>query len=382
MRVFVILTGLVVWLIFSCAPKSAIQAPQSNPAPIVVTKSASGGWEEQWDGVVKEGKKEGWVVIYSTLGSDTRDFLTRAFKEKYGILLEFIAARGGETAQKLLTERRAGIYNADIWLGGVGSVITFLKPQKVFEPLEPSLILPEVRDPKMWVGGELEFVDKDRTMMAHLSYIVPPVAINTSLVKPDEIKSHRDLLQPKWKGKMVMQEPWSAGTGISWFSVVSHPTVMGLDFMRELARQEPVIISDRRLQMEWVAQGKYPVAIAPQSDTVGMFKREGAPVAQLLLTEGNYVAAGSGFIVLVSQASHPNAAKLFINWFLSKETQTLYSKSNLLPSSRLDVPTEHVDPISVRQPAIKYFNRNNEEFIAGDLERSKLAREIFGQMAR
>lgn len=377
MRKYIVLTGLVLLFLFSCSPKAALQLPESTSTPSLITKAS---WEIEWDRIVKEGKKEGWVVIYSTLGSDTRDFLTRAFKDKYGVSLEFISGRGAEVAQKIFTERKAGIYNADIWLGGVGSAITLLKPQQVFDRLEPALILPEVADPKMWVGGELEFVDKDRTMMAHLSYVVPPLAINTNLVKPDDIKSHRDLLQPRWKGKMVMQDPTSAGTGISWFSVVS--AQLGYDFMRELAKQEPVIIGDRRLQLEWVAQGKYPVAVAPQSDTVGMFKREGAPVSHLILIDGTYVAAGSGFIVLVNKAAHPNAAKLFVNWFLGREAQTLYSKSNLLPSSRLDVPTDHSDPINIRQPGMKYFNRNSEDFISGDLERQKIAREIFGHLMR
>ncbi len=374
-HISLILLGLL--FLFACSPKSVLQLPESTATPALITKVS---WEVEWDKVVKEGKKEGWVVIYSTLGSDTRDFLSKALKDKYGISLEFISGRGAEVAQKILTERKSGIYNADIWLGGVGSAITLLKPQNVFDRLEPALILPEVADPKMWVGGELEFVDKDRTMMAHLSYVVPPLAINTNLVKPDDIKSHRDLLQPRWKGKIVMQDPTSAGTGISWFSVVS--AQLGYDFMRELAKQEPVIIGDRRLQLEWVAQGKYPVAVAPQSDTVGMFKREGAPVSHLILIDGTYVAAGSGFIVLVNKAAHPNAAKLFVNWFLGREAQTLYSKSNLLPSSRLDVPTDSSDPINIRQPGMKYFNRNSEDFISGDLDRQNIAREIFGHLMR
>lgn len=369
---------LIILPLLSCAPAEKTQNPVVSVSEQPLAVKAS--WEEEWNKITKEGRKEGWVVIYSTLGSDTTNLLTKVFKEKYGVSLEFISGRGAEVAQKLSTERKAGIYNADIWLGGVGSAITLLKPQNAFDKLEPVLILPEAVDPKMWVGGELEFVDRERTMMAHLSYVVPPLAINTSLVKPEDIKSHRDLLQPRWKGKMVMQDPTSAGTGISWFSVLS--TQLGYDFMRELAKQDPVIIGDRRLQLDWVAQGKYPVAIAPQSDTVGMFKREGAPVAQLILDDGTYVAAGSGFIILVNKAAHPNAARLFINWFLGKEAQTLYSKSNLLPSSRLDVPTDHLDPVTVRQSGVKYFNRNNEEFIAGDLERQKVAREIFGNLMR
>lgn len=244
-----------------------------------------------------------------------------------------------------------------------------------------ALILPEVTNQNMWYDGKLDFADKERTVFPYLMYTVPPLAYNTTIVKPEDINSYRDLLNPRWKGKMVMQDPSLTGTAINWFGVVSE-IIMGMDYMRELAKQEPVITRDRRLQVEWLAHGKYPIAIAPQADILGNFEREGAPIKKHTPVEGSHKSAGSGHIALINRAPHANAARLYINWLLGQEAQTIHSKVNLLPSARVDVPTAHVDPSNILQPGIKYFQTSKEEFILGDVKRAENAVEIFGPLLR
>lgn len=377
---FPFLLVLVILGLYSCSARTT-QAPSSEKAPAAapaapVTSTAGGQWEK----VVSQAKKEGNVVVFGTVAGETTTVMGKAFLDKWGMRAEFIGGRGAEVAQKILTERKSGLYLIDVYLGGTTSAVTMLKPAQVFDPLEPALILPEVADPKMWANG-LDFVDKDRTIMPYLSYAVPPMAINTNQVKPEDIKSYRDLLQPRWKGKIVMQDPSQPGTAIVWFGVVSE-LIMGIDYMKDLAKQEPVITRDRRLQVEWLAQGKYPIAIAPQSDILGNFEREGAPIKKHLTQEGTFRTGGSGFIALVNQAPHPNAARLFINWFLGKEAQTLYSKNNLLPSARVDVLKDHVDPGNIVQPGVKYFEVDKEDFVRFDTKRWEIAREIFGPLMR
>ena len=207
------------------------------------------------------------------------------------------------------------------------------------------------------------------------------MAYNINSVRPEDIKSYRDLLNPQWKGKMVIQDPTQTGTAINWFGVVSE-VIMGMDYVRELAKQEPVITRDRRLQVEWLAQGKYPIAIAPQSDTLGTFEREGAPIKKHTPVEGAHTSAGSGHIALINRPAHPGAARLFINWLLGREAQTIHSKASLLPSARADVPVDHLDPSSIIQPGIKYFHTSREEFILGDIKRMQNAQEVFGHLVR
>lgn len=380
MKVIVTLAFFLVLIsLISCSPEARTPlTPEAKPAILQVAMEK---WQIEWERVVSQAKKEGTVVIYTTLGSETTTVLRQAFKSRFGVEAEFVGGRGGEVAQKILTERRAGLYLVDIYQGGANTAVLILKPGKVFDPLEPALILPEVTNPNMWYEGKLDFADIERTVFPYLMYTVPPLAYNTTIVKPEDINSYRDLLNPRWKGKMVMQDPSLTGTAINWFGVVSE-IIMGMDYMRELAKQEPVITRDRRLQVEWLAHGKYPIAIAPQADILGNFEREGAPIKKHTPVEGSHKSAGSGHIALINRAPHTNAARLYINWLLGQEAQTIHSKVNLLPSARVDVSTEHVDPSNILQPGIKYFQTSKEEFILGDVKRAENAVEIFGPLLR
>lgn len=366
---------------WSCAGKESSNAlPQTNivtPA----TPATKLAWEGEWDKVLVGARREGKVVIYTTLGGETTPILRKAFTDKYGIAVEYIGGTGGEMAQKILTERKAGLYLVDLWQGGNTTLINSLKPAGVLDTLEPALILPEVKDASKWLGGRLEYVDREGTILPYLAYAAPPIAINTSLVKTEEMKSYKDLLNPRWKGKITIQDPTSPGFGQNWFAVALELGV-GLDYMQELVRQEPAVIRDRRLQVEWLAQGKYPVAIAAQSDILGAFEKEGATLKKITLLEGTNRSAGSGNISLIKQAPHPNAARSFLNWVLTAEAQTLHSKANLLPSARVDVSTEGLDPSNIIQPGVKYFNADNEDFILSLPQKRNLAREVFGQLVR
>ena len=85
---------------------------------------------------------------------------------------------------------------------------------------------------------------------------------------------------------------------------------------------------------------------------------------------------------MVKKAPHPNAAKVFINWILSKEGQIFYSRALGVQSARLDVPTDFQDPLSVRQPGIKYFNASTEEVLLSEPEHRKIIIEIFKSVGK
>lgn len=383
-RLLVGIIALTVLLANSCAPReTASQASSQSSANVkpeaVSTSAAKAAWENIWEKVLSQARKEGSVVVIGTLGNESTTPLRLAFKEKHGIGAEFISGRGGEITQKLLQERKAGLNLIDIYMGGATTPVAQLKPSKVFDPLEPTLILPEAADKKKWLNG-MEFVDQERTIFPYSVSVQTSLAINTNLVKPDEIKYNRDILNPRWKGKIVLYDPTAPGMGQAWFGVTS--AIFGMDYMRDLAKQEPVITRDIRLQVEWLSQGKFPVAIAIQPDMVSIFMREGAPVRRLQLNDGHWKTGATSHIGLINQAPHPNAAKLFINWFLGREAQTLNSKTDLLPSARLDVPTDHVDPATVIKPGVEYFNANTEDFILTAPERMKVARDIFGPLLK
>lgn len=98
--------------------------------------------------------------------------------------------------------------------------------------------------------------------------------------------------------------------------------------------------------------------------------------------EGTYLSLGYGGVFGLKDPAHPSAAKLFINWLLMKEAQTLYSRAMGNPSLREDVPIEHIPEILLRKPGMKLHDGNSEEFTLSLPKRYREAREIFGHLIR
>lgn len=382
-------------ILYTCAPKSvpdgALEYPSISSGPSVdgqaLVKSASGGWEMQWQKMLAEAKKERKLLLYATIETSVSIPLAEAFKEKTGITVEIVTGRGGELSQKILTENRAGLNLADIFLGGSQTIVTALKPSGMLEPLVTSLLLPEVKDPTMWLSKRLPFADKEEKYVLNVRAQVggtSEILINTQFTSIEEINSYYDLLSPKWKERIVIQDPTTAGRGNLWFSTQLETKSLDEAFMRELVRQKPVISRDKRLMVEWVARGKYFINIAPGTETVEEFQRAGVPLLVSSVKGGAvYVNAGSGSVAMLAKPAHPNTAVIFLNWFLSKEGQTIFSKAYDAPSARLDVPISHLDPELIPKPDIKYLNTDSEEFL---IKRStyydRLAKDIFGPLLK
>ncbi len=379
-----ILVGLMI--LVSCA-KSTVQGttplPGGNPVKTPVVTPAKIGWELELQQTAEAAKKEGTVVVYMTAGAEVREALVKGFRDKYGITVEALNMTGREMAVKLTRERQQGLYLADIYQGGVTTPITLLLPSGTFfDPLEPAFVLPELKDPaliqKTWYEGKLLWVDKDKMVLPFMGFAIDWAFVNTDLVKVDEMKSLRDLLNPKWKGKLLLYDPSSTGVGGKLFGTIG-TFGPGFDFWRELAKQEPVIMRDHRQMAEWIAQGKYSIAIAPRPEEAQAMKDAGAHVTLLLPpVEGSILTTGSGGLAIMNKAAHPNASKLYVNWLLSKEGLTTFTKAYGAPSLRLDVPTDFLPTQKLRQPGVKYIWPEEETYLLKEVTFYPMAREIFG----
>lgn len=220
-----------------------------------------------------------------------------------------------------------------------------------------------------------------------LSFMAAPstggTVINTNQVRAKEITSYKDLLDSRWKGKIIMNDPTVSGKGLRWFGVALTLGYLDIDYMKALAKQEPVITRDRRQQAEWLALGKYPVALSVVDALVTEAMRAGAPVQFInLLEDKPWLSAGGSTLVVINGRPHPNATSIFINWLLGKEGQTIFARYYDSQSARVDVPTEHVREDERRVPNMDYFNGESEEFLMKQPEHAITAREIFGHLLR
>lgn len=357
---------LMVALFFACAPRISPEE-KSTPSPDNITRenqsTGKESWQVEWGKWLETSKKERSVVIITNIGPEVNRALSQAFQEKLGIQAEFIVMRGPEIAMKLETERRAGLKLTDIAFTGSSTLVAVLSPGGFVEPMGPQIILPELKDPKVWWNGKLPLTGLGYGMGV-LKYSSVPLAINTDKVKPDEIKSYRDLLNPKWKGRIVMDDPTVGGSGLKWASyILWTKTAGGEDFLRSLVKQEPAISRDRRLVVEWLARGKYDIALNARPEVTKPFIDMGTPIKFLTPKEGTYVTAGGSVASLSKNAAHPNAAKVLLNWLLSKEAAILWSKNSGTQSARMDVPTDFLFSDHLRQAGIEYFDGDEDEFV-------------------
>ena len=334
---------------------------------------------QEWEKILAAGKKEGKVAVIGPVGADRRDVLVEPFQKKYGVTVEYFADRGSGIGPRLSTERSAGQYLWDAAVTGTTTGMLVLLPGGMLDPMEPALVLPDVKDPKQWRNGALEFVDPGKRFLVMTPSQRGTLFVNPKVVKPQEIKSYKDLLNPKWRKKIVMDDPTRAGPGQATFTFFYLHPELGPNFIRALAKQEPAILRDYTQEIDGIAREKYSILIGVSDIVAEERMKDGLPIAILdprQIKEGSDVSPGSGGLGFFNRAPHQNAAKVYINWLLSKEGQEGFAKVNGYISARLDVPTDH-SPWRVPIPgSIKTYTQQAID-IKDDL--TALFKEAFGR---
>ncbi|MBI4331894.1 MAG: extracellular solute-binding protein [Chloroflexi bacterium] len=333
-----------------------------------------------------EAKKEGRVTIYNILGQEPRIAISQAFMAKFGIEAEFASfSRAVEVMAKVQAENRAGLFLADLFFVGTSTNIASMKPAGLLGAMEPLLMLPEVTDPRTWTGGKFPFVDKDKQVIAISAVTRRNIVHNTDFIKKGEITSYKDMLKPQYKGRISLNDPTISGSGAAFLAFLAL-RVWNLDeaseFLTRLVRQQEAVIQrDQRQQVEWIARGRLAIGLAPHPETLVEFVGAGAPLNVATMKEGTYGIAGTGAFSVPDKFAHPNAAKVFVNWLLTREGQTVFARSYGSPSMRIDVSAEGIDPMFLQQPEEKVFF-DDEEMILFRARVQDIAKEIIDNAMR
>lgn len=384
---YLVVPILVIFLVLSCTTPSNYSRPISTPVTTTSERPVvKAEWEVEWGKTLEKGRKEGLVTFYNTLGSEVRNAFNDTFPKATGIGMDFVTGNSSQIVAKIFTEGNAGLNLVDVYAGGLNTIIE-LKSKGYLQPIKSSLILPEVLNPDMWVNKTLPFADINKDTF--FSFRANPggwwITINTDFVKKEELSSFYDLLNPRWKGKIALNDVTAPGSGLRWFSMSVLYYGLSLDYMKQLTKQEPFMTRDERIHMEWIARGKYPIGIAASNDMVAEFKKAGAPILDISPKEEiPYISTGAGTVVLLSKTRHPNAAKVFINWLLSREGQTIFSRARQDTSARVDVPTDHLPSHRIMDPNEKYLIINSEEVLTDPrwIELQDKSKEIFAHLLK
>ena len=314
------------------------------------------GWEKEWNEILAAAKKEGKVVVAGRPNSVVRRELPHAFRARFGIPLEYIGRRSSGTVSKVMMERRSGLYTVDAFFGGTNT--TFILYQgKALDSVREVLILPDALNPSRWKKGKVWFIDpEDKYILRLLYYKSAVLFINTRYVKPEEIKSARDLLSPKWKGKISAFDPTVRGSGTAMMFLHQ----LGEEFVKRLyVDQRPIISRKTRQLSDWLGRGTYPISLDGSTATVKQMQAEGIPVMNIWNVSDlpGRTTAGTGVVVLVNRAPHPNAARVFVNWIASKEGLEVYARAYGHATTRNDIDEASFLPVEeIPRPGVKYLD--------------------------
>ena len=310
-------------------------------------------WREGWEKTLRAAKQEGRLVIYTFPG---QELLFQEFQKNFpDIRLVEVSVRGSERVTRIMSERRAGKYLADILIGGAGSAQSGLLKSGLLDPLKPALLLPEVLDVSKWSGGKHIYGDsEDQYILAFAGTPLYHFHYNTNLVSGREFKSYWDLLNSKWRGKIVVAEPLTGGT-LEPLQFLYHNKELGPGFVKRfLTETDLAVTRDTRQLVDWLAQGKYAISALQNADRIRLWdaKKQGLPVDAFetgKFKEGGLVGSGGGNTALINRAPNANPARVFINWFLSREGQIAYQRlvQGGRNSLRLDIPKDDV-PLHAR----------------------------------
>lgn len=320
--------------------------------------------QAEWEKTVEAARREGQVNVYKFGVFAPLDLFQKAYPE---IRLVAFMGRGGHVEQRVFAERRAGKNLADVVIHGVTPNYTEFYRAKILDPIKPALILPEVLDESRWWEGQHHYSDAERQYV--FVFVGSPQQgsfhYNTRVVDPKEFRSFWDFLVPKWKGKIVARDIRSAGGhGTGGMIFLYHNPEVGPEYIRRLfAEMDITLFRDVRQGTDWLAQGKFPICLGCAD--IDEAKAKGLPVDSFgFMKEGAGLAPRAGSLVLLKKAPHPNAAKVFINWLLSREGQIAVQKASTGDNSfREDISKEDVAPIVRRVKGIKYLNLSRAEVL-------------------
>lgn len=332
--------------------------------------SAQVNWQAEWEKTSRAAETEGQVTLYGCCYEYER--VLEGFKKKYPkIKVTTMLGSGNQLSTRILSERRGDKYLPDVVSAGANTLHDALYKAKVLEPIKPALMLPEVLDSSKWYEGEHRYIDPEKRYI--FAFVANSqsgqVIYNTKQASPAEFKSFWDLLNPKWKGRIASLDPTSFGMGAALQFFYYHPE-LGAPFLKKFYGEMQIVVSrDPRQMTDWLSSGKLPLCIRCNAGgEVEKAIQQKLPLAYLDTEnwkEGGSSSAAGGTLGIPSRAPHPNAAKLLVNWLLSREGQMALQKlgrPDAHNSRRIDIPKDDVDPYNRLDEGKKYLDLAKPEY--------------------
>ncbi|HEY3067898.1 MAG TPA: extracellular solute-binding protein [Methylomirabilota bacterium] len=276
------------------------------------------------DARMEAARKEGKVVWYTSLELQTSERVAKLFESAHrGIKVEVHRTGSGRILQRLMQELQANIKNADVVHTSDAGHFVLLKKQKLLAKYTPA-------GADRFPAG---FKDADGYHYAFRA-TVNTIAYNTKLVAAGDVpRTWKDLLDPKWKGKLVTAHP--GYSGVIATHVLALVNLHGWDYFKELAQNRVMIVQSAVDPAGVVASGERQVAVDGSEYFFYQTKKKGNPLEIVYPKEGVPLVVSPSAIT--SFAPHPNAARLFTDFSFSREVQQVLADSEGLYSGHPEV---------------------------------------------
>jgi ABC-type glycerol-3-phosphate transport system substrate-binding protein len=342
-------------------------------AALPLVHASAQGTTPEWDRTVAAAEKEGSIILNTPPGNTLRDFLNAEWPKAFPkIKLEVNSIDEGGWIQRVRVERGAGKFLWDVSLSG--SVTAFTMKNSGFAvPIVPELVLPDVKDPKTWGGwNRVLFDEESKYVLATQNFLKMPF-FNARLLSPEKVKAEgkKIFLDPELKGKILWHDPLIPGSGET-FAIVMRK-ILGDEGLKTFVTEQVVFTANMMDLVDKMARGQYAIAMGPV--LTSLLKRyQNAGLDFDIRPLGNtpelaaYSNTGGSNLIVMKDAPHPNAAKVFVNWINSKDVAIKLAKATDQDSNREDIPSQ-VDPARARIPGAKYEEPQRESE-AGALKES------------
>ncbi|HYR34861.1 MAG TPA: extracellular solute-binding protein [Burkholderiales bacterium] len=286
--------------------------------------------------LVAGAKKEGQVVLYSTMTVQDGRALGAAFEKKYGVKLVHWRGSAEKIVQRALAEAKAGHDGADVFETSSHRMEVLYREKLLEDFYAPAF---QELSPAALPRGHRQYV------AARFAFFV--LGYNTKLVKPAEVPAtYEDLLHPRWNGRLAIE-----ATDVLWFAALTKTMgeEKGLAYFRRLAAMKPTIRNGHILAAQLVASGEIPLLVTAYNNNIETLKKAGAPVDWKPLAPAFGQASAIG---VAKDSRRPHAALLFADFLLSREGQEFFKSVNRVPSSlAVDTPLNKF-PHEIIDPAI------------------------------
>jgi ABC-type Fe3+ transport system substrate-binding protein len=344
-------------------------------------------WEKQWKEWLTAAKKEGEVSVLVPAGESYRESVQGFSKAFPDIKLNVTAELMRDTLPRILRERSANVYSADVIVGAITPVFFSWIPNGVLSDLKSVLIRPDATDDKNWLCGyNWGWLDKAQKYTFAFTAVAPSdVHVNRDTISESELPAQGStfdaLLEPKWAGKISWQDPRVSGQGqsIAGMILMTH----GADFLKQfILKQKPVFTLDLRLQADWIAHSRYPIALGLDDTVLGDLQAAGIgkTIRPIYFKEIRAMTPQYGILAMFDHAPHPNAAKIFANWMLTRQQQEDYHRSIRSNSRRADVAPFRESLLPPPDACKTTINHQREEYSGFKIDGGKVATEAYQQI--